>query len=117
MGVVQDYIGSLPGETQALIRHMYDVARQELPDDTAGEMLSYNLPALTYDGKSVIAIVQNKHFISLYPFSGQVITTLQRDLTAYECTTGSIHLDANRPLPDELLQKIVRARLAEIRKR
>lgn len=112
MSVVDDYLASLGGDNKKLIGHMYDIVRQMVPDAT--EELSYAMPAFKYKSKSLIAIMQNKQFLSVYPFSGRVGASLADELKGFELTSGSIHFSAAHPIPDETLRKIITARMQEI---
>ena len=110
MGVVDEYIASLEKPAKEIISHMYEVAQQVLPDAT--QEMSYAMPSLKYKSKSLIAIMANKNFLSLYPFGG--VEKLGLDLSAYECTRGSIHFSKDKPIPDDLLRNIVTTRVRQI---
>lgn len=112
MSIIQDYLQTLSGDEKAVIAHMYDIARGLIPNVT--EKLSYKLPTLASGDKSVIAIVKNKHFMSIYPFSGNVIPAVGPELDSYECTNGSIHFTVDHPISDDLLRLIVATKLAEL---
>lgn len=110
MTVIDDYLVTLDAPTRDVVAHMYAVARRLAPDTTAE--LSYNMPALKYKGKGLLAIMANKNFLSLYPFGS--VARLGVDVSAYETTTGSIHFSLNQPIPDTLLRDIITARMAQI---
>jgi uncharacterized protein YdhG (YjbR/CyaY superfamily) len=107
MTVVDEYLTSLDGAEKAIISHMYGVVREMVPD--ASEALSYNMPAFKKDGKAFIAIMANKDFMSVYPFSN--LEPLGLDFSDYECTKGSIHFTLEHPISDDLLRTIITARL------
>jgi len=111
MSVIDDYLETLSGPEKQTIAHMYALVRHWVP--TATEELSYGMPAFTYEGKGLISVMSNKDFLSLYPFCA--VGRLGIDLDAYEKTSGSIHFSVDKPLPDELLQRIVQARQQIIR--
>jgi len=73
------------------------------------------MPSFKYKGKSLVAIMANKNFLSLYPFGS--IDKLGVDVSAFEQTSGSIHFTLDRPLPDKLLRQIVLARKHQIDKK
>ena len=110
MTVVDEYLASLNGPEKETIQHMYGVIRQAIPNVT--EELSYRMPAFKYKGKAVVAVMANKHFLSLYPFGA--VEKLDLDLSGFECTSGSIHFSADKPISDDLLRQIVTARLRQI---
>ncbi len=110
MSVIDDYLSKLDQTKRPIVENMYSIIRKTVP--TATEELSYGMPAFKYKGKGLIAIMANKNFLSLYPFGS--IERLGLDLSAYECTTGSIHFSVDTPIPDNLLRKIITARLQQI---
>ena len=112
MSVIDDYNATLSGNEKQIVEHMVGLVRQWYPDTT--EELSYNLPTFKYKGKGLIAIVANKKFMSVYPFSGATTGELAELLKEYECTTGSIHFTTEHPIPDELLKIIVEQRVKAI---
>jgi uncharacterized protein YdhG (YjbR/CyaY superfamily) len=114
MSVIDTYLTTLPKPERALIEHMYSVVRELVPDDRTEE-LSYAMPTCKYKGKGLVAIIANKHFLSLYPFGS--IEKLGIDLSAYEQTPGSIHFTLDNPISDELLTAIITARKQQIEER
>jgi uncharacterized protein YdhG (YjbR/CyaY superfamily) len=112
MSVIDDYISNLDTSDRETIEHMYEIARAVAPDAT--EEFSYGMPALKYKGKSLLSIMANKDFLSLYPFSA--VDKLNLDLSDFECTSGSIHFSSDKPIPDDLLGQIISARMRNIDK-
>jgi len=110
MSVIDDYLKSLAEPERQIIAHMYDVARKLAPETTAE--LSYNMPALKYRGKGLVAIMSNKHFLSLYPFIA--VDKLGVELSEFEGTTGSIHFTLENPISDDLLRSIITSRMQQI---
>lgn len=110
MSVVDDYLAILNDPQRSIIQHMYTVVRQTVPATTAE--LSYAMPSLKYKGKSLVAIMANKNFLSLYPFGA--VEKLGVDASAFEQTSGSIHFTPDKPINDELLKLIVLARKRQI---
>lgn len=110
MSVIDEYLASLSGREKATIEHMYGVVRQMVPE--AAEELSYAMPAFKYKGKGLVAVMSNKNFLSLYPFGA--VDKLGIDLSTFECTSGSIHFSADKPIADNLLREIITARLRQI---
>lgn len=110
MSVIDDYLTQLSGAEKQIVTHIYQIVRQMVPSAT--EELSYAMPAFKYKGKGLVAIMANKDFLSLYPFSA--IDKLGLGFSNYECTTGSIHFSGEKPIPDELLRDIIAARIRQI---
>lgn len=110
MSVIDDYLASLSDDKKSIIKHMYDVVRQTVPNTTEG--LSYSMPCLQYKGKALVAIMANKNFLSIYPFCS--IEKLGVDISTFEQTTGSIHFTLEAPVPDDLLKEIIQERKRQI---
>ena len=53
-----------------------------------------------------------KHHIGLYPKTSGM-EALSEELSAYKGTKGSVHLPLDKPIPYELIGKIVKVRVAE----
>jgi len=97
-------------ELERMCRFVYKV----LPEVSEGT--SYGMPAFIYKGKAFLSFASTKKFLSLYPFSGQIVSKLKPKLSKYELTSGSIHFSVENPIPDELLKEIILTRVAMITK-
>lgn len=112
MGTVTTYLATIDGPDRAALERVYAMAQEMVPE--AEEGTSYAMAALIYRGKGLIAAVQAKKFLSIYPYSGAVIAANLEAIPGFETTTGSIHFSAAHQLPDDALRRIVTARRAEI---
>ncbi|ALV45084.1 hypothetical protein MB46_05750 [Arthrobacter alpinus] len=109
---VSTYLSTIEGADRAALERIYAIAREVVPE--AEEGTSYAMAALIYRGKALIATVQAKKFLALYPYSGAVVAANQHVLTNFETTTGSIHYSAEHQLPEVAVRRIVQTRRAEI---
>lgn len=96
------------GTLEALRRSILAVA----PD--AEQCISYGMPAFRVDGKVVAGFAAFRHHLAYLPHSGAVLGDLGDDLAAYERTGGSLHLAVDEPLPDDLVRRLVEAKLARL---
>ncbi|HEY5221790.1 MAG TPA: DUF1801 domain-containing protein [Microbacteriaceae bacterium] len=112
MGAVSEYLETIDGPDRDALERVYSIARDIIPE--AEEGLSYAMAALLYRSKGLIASLRAKNFLSLYPYSGNVIHAVVDDVPGFETTTGSIHYSADRQLPEAVLRRIVTLRRAEI---
>lgn len=119
MGAVTDYLAGLDdsgagtANRDALAR-VVDVARELSPD--AAEGVSYGMPALLHRGKGLVAALEAKKHLGLYPFSGKVLARFggELDEAGLSWSPGALQFTAEHPVPDELLRRILSARIAEI---
>lgn len=108
---VDAYIAQWPPTTARALTRLRAVLRKALPEAT--EVIAYGLPTFKL-AKNVIAFGGAAKHCAIYPMSGSVIATLEADLADYGTSKGTIRFDPEHPLPDALIKKIIRARLAEI---
>ena len=107
-----EYVRTLKPEEQVEFARIHAVVMKMAPAATQG--VGYAMPAFMYNGKALLSVMVNKKFLSIYPFSGKVVDQLRDKLAGFECTSGSIHFTLAHPIPEALLEDIIRARMAEI---
>jgi len=83
-----------------------------VPD--ADEGISYGTPAFRVDGKVVAGLAAFTNHLAYLPHSGSVLADLGDHLAGYECTRGSLHFAIDEPLPDDLVRRLVEAKLAQL---
>ena len=114
MGTVDDSLAVLPEPDRDCLQHVIDVARAVVPE--AEEGMSYGMPALKFEGKPLVGVVRAAKHLSVFPFSPAVIDAVARWLEGYSLSKGTIRFTPEHPLPDDVLEDIVRLRRAEILK-
>jgi uncharacterized protein YdhG (YjbR/CyaY superfamily) len=80
----------------------------------AEECISYGMPAFRLNGKTIAGFAAFKNHLSYLPHSGAVLPALATDLEGYEGTKASLHFRVDRPLPPQLVAKLIATRLREI---
>ncbi len=106
---VDDYIAKFPPEIQALLETMRATIRAAAPD--AKEIISYGMPAFAQNGNLVYFAAAKKH-IGFYPTSSAT-QAFQADLAGYESSKGAIRFPLDKPLPLDLVTRIVKFRVAD----
>ena len=114
MGTVDDSLADLPEPERGSLQRVIGIARTMVPD--AEEGMSYGMPALKLDGKPLIGVASAAKHLSVFPFSPAVIDAVAGRLEGYSLSKGTIRFTPDHPLPDDVLEDIVRLRRAEIRK-
>ena len=100
-----------PDQRDALLRLRAQIARL-LPD--AEETISYGLPAFTLKGRAVVWFAGWKAHCSIYPLTDSFLQAHAAELSTYRRTKGSLHFTPDAPLPDKLIESLLRARLADL---
>ena len=113
MGTVTDYLAGVEDPSRrAELSRLVDIARRIVPD--AEEGMGYGMPALRHRGKPLFAVVAAAKHLSLFPFSGSIVESLADELDGYSVSKGTIRFDVERPLPEDVVERIVRMRVDEI---
>lgn len=95
------------------VRSMLEELRRMIAGAAHGatERIAYGMPTFYKDGNLVHFAVWTNH-IGLYPTSS-AIQKFAKALMPFQQTKGSVHLPLNQPLPQELIEQIVKFRIAE----
>ncbi len=109
---IDAYLAPLPADKRAALEHLRRTIAAAVPE--AVEAISYGVPAFKYRGRPVAGFAAAKEHCSLFPMSGTVMDQFQAELEGYGRSKGAIRFSPDKPLPDELVTNIVRARVAEV---
>jgi uncharacterized protein YdhG (YjbR/CyaY superfamily) len=109
---VDDYLAGLDEPARTVLAGIYAKARSIVPDAEQGR--SYGMPALRYRRKPLVSAIETKRHLSLFPFSGKVVAAVAPDLDGFDLSKGTIRFSAERPLPDDIVTRVVELRRAEI---
>jgi uncharacterized protein YdhG (YjbR/CyaY superfamily) len=110
---VEEYLASLPADRRAGVEAIGDVARAAAPEATLG--IAYSMPALRLDGRFLVSWAAFKQHYSLFPASERVVRTMGDAVAPYVAGRGTFRFPAGRPLPLELIGRIIAIRLEEHR--
>ena len=108
---IEAYLAALPGPERAALEHLRSVIRAAAPDAT--EAISYQMPAFKDRGRGLVAYAAFKDHCSLFPMSTKVFDELGEEIERYRSSKGTIRFTVAEPLPDDLVTRVVHARLAE----
>lgn len=108
---IDQYLAGVPEPARGTLQKVRDVIRSAVPSD-AIEAISYGIPTFKYKGNLVAFAAFKKH-CSFFPMSYAVIAAFKKDLEEFTVSKGTIRFPLDRPLPAPLLEKMVKARIAE----
>jgi uncharacterized protein YdhG (YjbR/CyaY superfamily) len=108
---VDDYLDGIPEPAQSTLRHIREVIRSVVPRDTT-EVISYGMPMFKYNGM-LVGYAAFKNHCSLFPTGSGVIEKFAKELKDYSTNRGTIRFPPDKPIPDAIIKKIVKVRIAE----
>lgn len=109
---VETYLDRIPGPERALLERIRDIAWAEAPD--AEEVIAYGIPTFKLSG-NLVHYAAFKNHMSFFPGSTAHNEALKDELAGYKLAKGTIQFTLDKPLPDDLVRKIVRLRITENR--
>ncbi len=107
---VNDYFLDLPPDVLPLMEKVRAAIRSAAPN--ADETISYQMPAYKQNGMLVYFAAFKDH-CSLFPASKQVLEIFKDELKPFKTFGGTIQFTSDKPLPVDLIKKIIRYRLKE----
>jgi len=109
MNNIDKYIAGFPKETQKLLEQLRATIRKAAPE--AKETIKYAIPTFTLNG-NLVHFAAFKNHIGFYP-TPSGIETFRKELSVYEGAKGSVRFPVDKPLPLDLISKIVKFRVKE----
>ncbi len=109
---MDEYLAALPADRRAALEHVRSVVAALVPDAEEGR--SYGVPAFIYAGRPLLGFSAAKRHLSLFPFSPAAIEAVKDRLEGFDVAKGTIRFSPEKPVPDDVLADLVRARLGEI---
>jgi uncharacterized protein YdhG (YjbR/CyaY superfamily) len=106
---IDEYIATFPEEIQKKLEELRATIKASAPD--AEEKISYQMPTFALKG-NLVHFAAWKNHIGFYPTSSGT-QAFKHELSIYEGAKGSVKFPIEKPLPLELISKIVKFRVAE----
>jgi uncharacterized protein YdhG (YjbR/CyaY superfamily) len=110
---IDDYIAAFPSDVQEILQKIRTTIRKAAPD--AEETISYQMPTFTLKG-NLVHFAAFKEHIGFYP-TPTGIENFKDELSVYEGAKGSVRFPLDKPIPFDLIGRIVKFRVEENLKR
>jgi uncharacterized protein YdhG (YjbR/CyaY superfamily) len=108
---VDEYLTGVSEPARGTLNKVRAAIRAAVPPE-ATEAISYGIPAFKYKG-TLIWFAAFANHCSLFP-TASVIEEFKDELKGFTTSKGTIHFPTDKPLPNALVKKMVKARLAQI---
>jgi len=107
---IDEYIKTFPEDVQAILQKVRQTIRKAAPQ--AEEAISYQMPTFKLNGRNLVHFAGYKHHVGFYPVPSG-IDAFERELSRYRQGKGSVQFPLDRPVPYDLVRKIVIFRMRE----
>jgi uncharacterized protein YdhG (YjbR/CyaY superfamily) len=111
---VRAYIAAQPPGARRRLKQMRTIIRAVAPKATEG--FSYRIPGFRLNDKSFVWYAGFKRHTSLFPITGAIQRAFAKELEGHKTARGTVQFPLDEPLPTALFRKLVRARLAEMKR-
>ncbi|MDB5053640.1 MAG: hypothetical protein JWM44_1690 [Bacilli bacterium] len=106
---IDEYISKFPPEVQKILKTLRKVIQESAPDSE--EKISYQMPTFVLHGNLVFFAAYKNH-IGLYSIPSG-IDAFKHELSEYKQGKGSVQFPIEKPLPYELISRMVKFRVVQ----
>jgi len=106
---IDEYIEQFPEEIQTILQKIRSVIKEAAPEAT--EKISYQMPTFFLKG-NLVHFAAYKNHIGFYP-APRGIEKFKEELSQFKGAKGSVQFPMDKPLPLELIRRIVLFRVEE----
>jgi len=107
---VDEYIKAFPKDVRDLLEKMRTTIKKAAPG--AVEVISYQMPTFKLKGKNLVYFAAFKNHIGFYPVPSGV-AAFKKELSPYKQGKGSVQFPFDKPVPYDLVRRIVQFRAKE----
>lgn len=111
---IDEYLAEVSEDKRSALEKLRAIIKSVVPD--AEEGISYGLAAFRLNGRPLVAFGASANQCAFYPMSSNTVADHEHELKKYDTSKGTIRFPAEKPLPAALVRKLVKARLAEMKK-
>jgi uncharacterized protein YdhG (YjbR/CyaY superfamily) len=108
---IDQYLAGLEDPKRATLQELRRMILAVIPD--AEEGIAYQHPAFRLQGKVVAGFAAFTNHLSYLPHSGSVFPQLRDETAAYTTSAGALRFAIDAPLPESLVEQLVRVRMAQ----
>ncbi len=106
---ITDYIAGFPEDVQEIMETLRATIKKAAPE--AEETINYAMPTFTLKG-NLVHFAAYKNHIGFYP-APSGIEAFKKELSVFKGAKGSVQFPLDKPLPLDLITKIVKFRVKE----
>ena len=108
---IDEYIAEFPPETQLVLQDVRALIAAAAPGAT--ETISYAIPTFDLNSRHLVHFAGYERHLGFYP-TASGIAAFKEELRPYKSAKGSVQFPLGRPLPADLIRRIVAFRVEEV---
>ena len=108
---IDQYHKVLSPELAGRLQQIRDVVHKIVPD--VEEAISYQIPCFKYNGYLIYYAAFTNHITLSHPYSKEFLEEFAKDLKGFKVTKSAIQIPNNKPLPLDLIVRIIKFRKGE----
>jgi len=97
-----EYIKTFPKDVQTILEKIRQTIKRAVPE--AQETISYQIPTFKLKGSSLVHFAAFRKHIGLYPPAPK---EFKKELSSYEGPKGNLKFPIDKPIPYDLVRRIV----------
>ncbi len=109
---IDETLAALPAGQRAALQTLRDTIAAAAPE--AEEAISYAMPAFRYHGRALVSYAAFKTHCSFFPMSSALVEAHRDELASFATAKGTLRFTPEHPLPNDLVERMVRERMAQI---
>ncbi|MEX0616263.1 MAG: DUF1801 domain-containing protein [Candidatus Woykebacteria bacterium] len=106
---IDEYISAFSKDLRTILQQVRQTIQKAAPE--AKEKIGYGIPTFTFHG-NLVHFAAFEHHIGFYP-APSAIVTFKKELAPYKQAKGSVQFPLDKPIPFDLITKMVRYRVEE----
>lgn len=106
---INEFISQFPENIQAILQEVRKTIQQAAPE--AKESIKYGMPTFIFNG-NLVHFAAYKNHIGFYPAPTGIDAFID-DLAQYRTGKGTIQFPIDKPIPFDLITKVVKFRMEE----
>lgn len=107
---IDEYVAGFPEDVQKILKKIRTTIRKAAPK--AEEKISYGIPTFTLNDRYLIYFAGFKNHVSVYP-APRGSAEFKKELAGYKGGKGTVQFPLDKPIPYELITRIVKFRIRE----
>ncbi|MHB1317560.1 MAG: iron chaperone [Anaerolineae bacterium] len=107
---IDAYLAALPDDQRAALQRMREMIHEMAPDSK--ERVNYGIPMFRLR-RDLVALSAHKRHVAFHTLSPALAEVIHAEFPEVTVSGATIQFTPERPLPREVVERVVRARMAE----